>query len=250
MTGKKKKQKPSALMAPVRLEPVLAYPCPKCGAEVTVRARHKAVTLVCEKCDTFFGAHPLPPAALLSIQQVFEKALAAIPKPSVVPENAYVFRLVRPRDQLSFALAIDLQVLLQAFTNNYEATIKRLGGTRILTTGQIYDMSSFEGFATANITNPNSAARAFIDLSADGDSLAGLSDYSLVAFEGVCSGFMGQHNPNTLLFGDCALVGVDGYEPEAGHIFDEIVFELPISSKRNRSSRNIVFTRPSKHSVE
>ncbi|TVM19335.1 hypothetical protein DPQ33_02960 [Oceanidesulfovibrio indonesiensis] len=239
-----KTKKQAILVAPVRLEPILAYPCPQCGAEVTVRARPKAVTLVCEKCDTFFGAHPLPAAALKSIQHRFDKAAAEIPKPSMVPENAYVFRIARPRSELSFSLAIDLQVLLKAFTNNYEATIQRLGDKRILTTGQIYDMSRLEGFASASITNPNSSARAFLEISTDGGALDTLHDYTLVAFEGVCAGFMGPHNPDTLVFSDCVIIGVDGYESEAGQIFDEIVYELPITAKRNRSNRNLVFTKP------
>lgn len=237
-------KKRAVLVAPVRLEPILAYPCPKCGAEVTVRARPKAVTLVCEKCDTFFGAHPLPADVLRSIQQRFDKAVAEIPKPAVVPENAYIFRIVRPRSELSFSLAIDLQVLLKAFSNNYEATMQRLGDKRILTTGQIFDISQLEGFATASITNPNSSAKAFLDLSTDGDALDGLDDFTLVAFEGVCSGFMGTHNPNTLVFSDCVIIGVGGYESEAGQIFDEIVYELPSTAKRNRSNRNLVFTKP------
>jgi predicted RNA-binding Zn-ribbon protein involved in translation (DUF1610 family) len=244
-----KKQKRAVLVAPVRLEPVLAYPCPSCGAEVTVRARPKAVTLVCEKCETFFGAHPLSAAALKSIQQRFDKAAAEIPKPSIVPENAYVFRLVQPRSALAFSLAIELGVLLKAFTNNYDATIQRLGDKRLLVTGQIFDTSRFEEFATASVSNPESTARAFLDITTDGEILENIPDYSLVAFEGFCSGFMGPHNPDTLVFGDCAIVGVDGYESEAGQIFDEIVLELPISAKRNRSNRNLVFTRPTSRSI-
>ncbi|MFW5734789.1 MAG: hypothetical protein ACOCWR_07000 [Oceanidesulfovibrio sp.] len=242
-----KKTKRTVLVAPVRLEPVLAYPCPKCGAEVTVRARPKAVTLVCEKCDTYFGAHPLSAAALKSIHQRFDRAAAEIPKPSIVPENAYIFRIVRPRSELTFSLAIDLQVLLKAFTNNYEATMHRIGEKRLLTTGQIYDMSRFEDYATASISTPNSAAKAFIDFALDNEVLAGMKDFSLVAFQGVCTGFMGPHNPETLVFADCTIVGVDGYLSEAGQIFDEIVYELPVSAKRNRSNSNLIFTKPKKH---
>ncbi len=246
-SSRKKAGAAKALLAPVRMEPMLYYLCPKCNAEVDVPARPKAVTLVCRKCETFFGAHPLPKDSLQAMRRAFEKGAASIPRVYESPEDALVFTLCAPVEMVSFSLALSLEALFKAYRNNPEATMRQVGAKRLLIIGQIFNLAFFEGFATANISTLDTISQGFFDFSLDTpgvNDLSSVDEYSLVAVQGVCKGPMGAHNPETLLFADSLLVGRDGREAASGEAFGEVIFDLPAGSKQNRSTDHIVFVNP------
>ncbi len=228
-------------IAPARVDHVLIYACPDCGKETLLRAMDVDGPLACKGCNAEFQPQPLADVAYAAMQEAYIRHQPPVPREvKVIGLRGYCYSMAATANKLTFTTVIDIEQLHGRLSKGEQLPQQE----PVLIHGMLREISTPGSFTFAVIEGSNKQAEAFLEFPGATFDVSALRGKSSICVQGHCAGLMGSHNPNSIIFSDCILVGMQGRLLPPGGLCKDALLDLPPKSHRNPSETHLIFQAP------